>query len=83
MNSKKDISALNLNFFDDLAKPVHIWQKPSLLDSFKPGICNTFYKKNSKLNNFKTRFYTLSKELLYYRKVNLFKDISKRILFYL
>ena len=67
MNLSK--SELLPTFFDDPTKPPHIWLKPLQSDTFKPGISNIFFKKKSKLNNYKPRYYTLSKEFLYYRKV--------------
>lgn len=70
--AKEDSQTLSIGFFDDPTKPAHIWQKPTLNDVFKPGVSDIFFKKKSKLNDFQKRYYTLTKECLYYRKVYFF-----------
>ena len=57
------------SFFEDPTKPSQIWQKPTVLDSFKPGVSSFFYKKKSKKQAFSQRFYTFNKDSVYYRKV--------------
>lgn len=57
------------SFFEDSTKPTQIWVKPTSADVFKPGLNNYFSKKKSKKNDFNQRFYTFSKDLIYYRKV--------------
>ena len=76
--AKEDSQTLSIGFFDDPTKPAHIWQKPTLNDVFKPGVSDIFFKKKSKLNDFQKRYYTITKECLYYRKVIFFLHLFGR-----
>ena len=74
--AKTDTQPPPVSFFDELNKPVTIWQKPTLQDIFKLGVSDIFYKKKSKQNEFQKRYYTLTKECLYYRKVKFLKNFT-------